>query len=63
VGSPAIIKGGWLRQINETKNGKLIRIQNNTYDRMKLNSVRDGGEVESVSEIIDRLLDNWDRNH
>jgi hypothetical protein len=62
MGQPAVLKGGWMHSIDKP-NGKVIRIQNNTFERMKLNSVRNGGEVESVSEIIDRLLDNWERNH
>ena len=61
MGTPAVIKGGWLRGIDKPK-GTLIRIQNNTFDRMKLNSTRNG-EVETASEIINRLLDFWDTNH
>jgi hypothetical protein len=39
MGSPAIVKGGWLVRVGEIKNGKLIRIQNETFERMKGNSV------------------------
>lgn len=63
MGSPAVIKGGWMHSLQKS-NGKLIRIQNNTSERMKLNSIKyNRGEPETNSEIIDRLLDNWDRTH
>ncbi|HET9774354.1 MAG TPA: hypothetical protein VFP25_05150 [Nitrososphaeraceae archaeon] len=44
------------RVVEETKEGKLIQIENETFERMKGNSVR-YGEVESVDEIMNRLLD------
>lgn len=62
MGSPAIVKGGWMRSLEKPK-GMLIRIQNDTFQGMKDNSEKYSEEPETASEIIDRLRDFWDRNH